>query len=58
MRLVYTAGDGPLQGTAYASDARMPLTEEVELPIPNGPIAVYRVGQECKLWFIHLLPGS
>jgi hypothetical protein len=56
MRSVYVAGDGPLEGASYAVDGKLTLTEELELPIPNGPVAVYRVGQDHKLWFIHLLP--
>jgi hypothetical protein len=58
MRLVYVAGDGPLEGATYTVDTRLPVTEELELPIPNGPTAVYRVGQDYKLWFIHLLPRA
>ena len=58
MRVVYIAGDGPLEGATYAMDTRLPITEEIELPIPDGPTAVYRVGQDCKLWFIHLLPQA
>ena len=58
MRVVYIAGDGPLEGATYAMEERLPITEELELPIKDGPTAVYRVGQDCKLWFIHLLPGS
>jgi hypothetical protein len=57
MRVVYVAGDGPLEGASYALEDRLPITEELELDTPDGgPIAVYRVGQDCKLWFVHLLP--
>ena len=58
MRVIYVAGDGPLEGATYAVESRLPITEELELRVPNGPVAVYRVGQDCKLWFIHLVPGS
>lgn len=56
MRVVYVAGDGPLQGWAYAMDRRLRLNEELELAVRDELLAVYRVGQECKLWFICLLP--
>ena len=56
MRVVYVAGDGPLEGATYALETRLPVTEELELDTPDGPVAVYRVGQDCKLWFVHLLP--
>ena len=58
MRVVYVAGDGPLQGATYALESRLPINEELELPLAEGPRAVYRVGQDCKLWFICLLPVS
>jgi hypothetical protein len=55
MRVVYVVGDGPLEGATYAMDGRLHINEELELPLSEGPTAVYRVGQESKLWFIHLL---
>jgi hypothetical protein len=58
MRVVYVVGDGPLQGATYAMDSRLPITEELELPLREGPVAVYRVGQDSTLWFIHLLPQT
>jgi hypothetical protein len=58
MRVVYVVGDGPLQGATYAVDSRLPINEELELPLSEGPTAVYRVGQDCRLWFIHLLPQT
>ncbi len=58
MRVVYVVGDGPLEGATYALESRLPITEELELPLVEGPIAVYRVGQDSKLWFIHLLPQT
>ena len=58
MRVVYVAGDGPLQGATYALDGRLPVNEELELSLDGWPDAVYRVGQDCTLWFIHLLPQS
>jgi hypothetical protein len=57
MRVIYMAGDGPLQGWSYSLDSRLPINEEVELDL-DGARAVYRVGQDCKLWFIHLLPWA
>ncbi len=56
--MAYVAGDGPLEGWAYAADRRLPLNEELELSVRDGYSAVYRVGQECKLWFVHLLPPT
>ena len=56
MRVVYVVGDGPLQGATYAMDGRLPLNEELELTLREGLKAVYRVGLECKLWFINLVP--
>ena len=58
MRVVYVVGDGPLQGATYAMDSRLPVTEELELPLREGPVAVNRVGQDSMLWFIHLLPQT
>jgi len=58
MRVVYVVGDGPLEGATYALESRLPITEELELPLQEGPVAVYRVGQDSKLWFIHLLPPA
>ena len=58
MRVVYTVGDGPLEGATYALESRLPITEDIELSIPEGPVAVYRVGQDCQLWFVHLLPET
>jgi hypothetical protein len=58
MRVVYVAGDGPLEGWAYATDHRLPMNEELELSVRDGFRAVYRVGQGCKLWFICLLPQT
>ncbi len=58
MRVVYVVGDGPLEGATYALESRLPITEELELPLQEGPVAVYRVGQDSKLWFIHLLPPT
>ena len=58
MRVVYVAGDGPLQGATYALDSRLPINEELDLALPDGPVAVYRVGHECKLWFICLVPQT
>lgn len=58
MRVVYVVGDGPLEGATYALESRLPITEELELPLQEGPVAVYRVGQDSKLWFIHLLPQT
>jgi hypothetical protein len=58
MRVVYDVGDGPLEGATFAFESRLPITEDVELPIPEGPVAVYRVGQDCHLWFVHLLPET
>ena len=31
MRVVYVAGDGPLEGASYALEDRLPVTEELEL---------------------------
>ena len=42
----------------YALESRLPITEDIELSIPEGPVAVYRVGQDCQLWFVHLLPET
>ena len=56
MRVAYVAGDGPLQGWAYSMDRRLVLNEELELAVRDGYSAVYRVGQNCKLWFVRLLP--
>lgn len=58
MRVVYVVEDGPLEGATYAVESRLPVTEELELPLREGPVAVYRVGQDSKLWFIHLLPQT
>lgn len=58
MRVAYVAGDGPLEGWAYAMDRRLVLNEELELAVKDGYSAVYRVGQGCKLWFVHLLPPT
>ena len=58
MRVVYVVGDGPLQGATYAMDGRMPINEDLELPLTDGEIAVYRVGQGCNLWFICCLPQT
>jgi hypothetical protein len=58
MRVVYVAEDGPLQGATYALESRLPINEELELTWEDWPVAVYRVGQDSKLWFIHLLPDS
>ena len=58
MRVAYTAGDGPLEGWAYAMDRRLQLNEELELTVKDGYSAVYRVGQECKIWFVRLLPPA
>jgi hypothetical protein len=58
VQLVYVAGDGPLQGWAYAMDRRLPINQELELFVRDGYLAVYRVGQDCKLWFIDLLPQT
>lgn len=58
MRVVYVCGDGPLQAATYALDRRLPINEELELSMKDGPTAVYRVGQGCQLWFIHLLPPT
>lgn|GEM_PF-2193904 len=55
MRVIYVVGDGPLEGATYAVDRRLPVNEELELSLAEGPTAVYRVGQGSKLWFIHLL---
>ena len=35
-----------------------PVNEELELDIRDGIRAVYRVGQDCKLWFIQLVPET
>lgn len=56
MRVAYTAGDGPLQGWTYAVDGRLHLNEELELAVRDGYSAVYRVGQNCRLWFVRLVP--
>jgi hypothetical protein len=56
LRVAYVAGDGPLQGWAYAADGRLQLNEELELAVKDGYSAVYRVGQGCQLWFVRLLP--
>jgi hypothetical protein len=58
MRVVYVVGDGPLEGAAYAMDGRVPINEDLELSLPEGQVAVYRVGQESKLWFICLVPTT
>jgi hypothetical protein len=58
MRVVYVVGDGPLQGATYAMDGRMPVSEDLELSLPGGHTAVYRVGQGCKLWFICMVPPT
>jgi hypothetical protein len=58
MRVVYLAADGPLQGWTYALDTRAPINEEIVLDVDERAVAVYRVGQDCKLWFIHLLPDA
>jgi hypothetical protein len=58
MRVVYVVEDGPLQGATYAMDERLPINEEVELNWEDWPTAVYRVGQDSKLWFIHLIPQT
>ena len=58
MQVVYVAGDGPLQGWAYAMDHRLQINQELELYVRDGFLAVYRVGQGCKLWFIDLLPQT
>jgi hypothetical protein len=58
MRVAYVAGDGPLQGWAYAVEDRLPLNEELELAVRDGYSAVYRVGQGCQLWFVRLLPPA
>lgn len=58
MRVVYVAGDGPLQAASYAMDSRLPINEELELPLEDGPVALYRVGQDCTLWFICLQPQN
>ncbi len=55
LRVAYVAGDGPLQGWAYATDRRLMLNDEIELSVKDGYSAVYRVGQGCKLWFVRLL---
>jgi hypothetical protein len=39
-------------------DGRLPINEEVELAWKDWPPAVYRVGQECTLWFIHMAAPS
>jgi hypothetical protein len=39
-------------------DSRVPINEELELSLGDGLLAVYRVGQDCNLWFIHLLPQT
>jgi hypothetical protein len=55
MRVAYVAGDGPLEGWAYAVDGRLRLNDELELAVKDGYTAVYRVGQECKLWYVRLV---
>jgi hypothetical protein len=58
MRVVYVVGDGPLQGATYAMDGRLPINEDLELSLTYGEIAVYRVGQGSKLWFICMVPPT
>ena len=56
MRVVYVVGDGPLQGATYVTDGRLPINEDLDLSLKDGEIAVYRVGQGSKLWFICMVP--
>jgi hypothetical protein len=58
MRVVYSVGDGPLQGATYAMDGRVPINEDVELSLTDGLVARYRVGQGSMLWFICYLPPT
>jgi hypothetical protein len=58
MRVVYVVGDGPLEGATYAADGRLPLNEDLELAVNDSAHAVYRVGQNAKLWFICMLPPA
>ena len=58
MRVVYVVEDGPLQGATYALDTRLPINDELELPLEDGQLAVYRACHGSTLWFICLLPAS
>ena len=58
MRVVYTVGDGPLEGATYALERVFRSPRTSSCPSPKARSRCTGSARTAQVWFVHLLPET